>query len=292
VSRFPATALFLAALLSAIALGRPSLPDPPSADTLPETNRTCRVPLPLSTIDEPLERTGSKIRAGKPVTIVAIGSSSTQGVGASEPAMSYPSRLQRELRTRYPGAEIRVINRGAGGQDVGEELARLDKDAVAENPDLVIWQLGTNAVLRREDLSADDQLIRQGVNRLKEHGIDAVLMDLQYAPRVLARPATGEMERLIAEVAGQLHVGLFRRFAIMRHWDESHQLGPAGMIGPDGLHMTDTSYGCLADQLAGALEWNWLQHAKLAKSPRRNPDMVAGVDRSTRPQPAGVLPPR
>ena len=70
--------------------------------------------------------------------------------------MSYPSRLEQELKDRYPGAEIRVINHGVGGQDVGEELTRLDRDVLAEHPDLVIWQLGTNAVLRRDDLSADE----------------------------------------------------------------------------------------------------------------------------------------
>ena len=43
-------------------------------------------------------------------------------------------------------------------------------------------------------------------------------MDLQYAPRVLARPAHAEMERLIAEAAKSGQVGLFRRFEIMRHW--------------------------------------------------------------------------
>ena len=32
------------------------------------------------------------------------------------------------------------------------------------------------------------------------------------------------------------------------------------MIGPDGLHMTDASYECLARQLAAALAWNWWSH--------------------------------
>src|SRR5205823_4214626 len=159
----------------------------------------------------------------------------------------------RELKDRYPGSQVRVLNHGIGGQDVGEELTRLDRDVMAEHPDLVIWQLGTNAVLRRDDLSADEHLIRRGVALLREKGIDVVLMDLQYAPRVLERPASAEMERLIAETARRAHVGLFRRFEIMQEWDHTHQLAPAAMIGADGLHMTDASYGCLANQLAEAL---------------------------------------
>jgi acyl-CoA thioesterase I len=88
-------------------------------------------------------------------------------------------------------------------------------------------------------------------------------MDLQYAPRVLARPAWSEMERIINETARRTHVGLFRRFEIMREWDHL-QLAPMAMIGPDGLHMTDASYGCLARQLAGALARNWRSHGSRA----------------------------
>jgi lysophospholipase L1-like esterase len=253
---------------------------------------SCRTPPALSALDTALDRTGPRIQSGKPVTIVAMGSSSTLGVGASAPAMSYPSRLEQELKGRYPGVEIRVINHGVGGQDVPEELGRLDRDAVAEHPDLVIWQLGTNAVLRRDDLSADEEMIRRGISLLKEKGIDIVLMDLQYAPRVLARPASAEMGRLIAAVARETRVGLFRRFEIMRHWNETHQFAPAALIGPDGLHMTDASYGCLADQLAEALAWNWWSHAKVAKSPNRSPDAVAGVERLGGPASSGASRPR
>jgi lysophospholipase L1-like esterase len=245
----------------------------------------CAAPPALSGIQAALDRTSSRILSGKPLTIVAMGSSSTLGVGASSPASSYPSRLEQELRQRFPGVEIRVVNHGVGGQDVPEELTRLGRDVIAEHPDLVVWQIGTNAVLRRDDLSADEQLISRGVALMKESGIDIVLMDLQYAPRVLARPASAEMERLIGELARHAQVGLFRRFEIMKEWDRTQQLAPASTIGPDGLHMTDASYACLAHQLAKALAADWRSHDKLAKSPQRSPDTIAGVRR-----PTGVLP--
>lgn len=275
-----------AALAAGFAAGGPSLADAVPGAAPAEFIASCATPPMLSAIDVALERTASRIQSGKPVVILAMGSSSTLGVGASNASMSYPSRLEQELRDRHPGAEIKVINRGVGGQDVPEELGRLERDVAVEHPDLVIWQLGTNAVLRRDDLSADEQLIRRGVGLMKEKGIDLVLMDLQYAPRILARPAAAEMRRLIAELAHHSHVGLFRRFDIMYHWNETHQLAPGALIGPDGLHMTDASYGCLANQLAEALSWNWWSHGKLAKSPRRSPDAVAGIENSAGPRPA------
>jgi acyl-CoA thioesterase I len=257
----------------------PSLAEPPATASTP----SCGVPPTLSEIGVALDRSAVRIDQGSFLTIVAVGSSSTQGVGASTPSMSYPSRLERELRDRFPAIEIRVLNRGIGGQDVGEELNRLHRDVVAEHPDLVIWQVGTNAVLRRDDLTADEQLIRRGVSLMKESGIDVVLMDLQFAQRVLARPAWGEMERIIGDVAQSNRVGLFHRFEIMQEWDRTQQLAPAAIIGPDGLHMTDASYGCLASELAEALAWNWWSHGKIASSSHHNPQAM-----STLSQPAGT----
>src|SRR5215472_14708823 len=250
---------------------------------------SCDVPLALSAIEGPLNRTSSRILSGNSLTIVAMGSSSTLGIGASNPASAYPSRLEQELRERFPGVDIRVINHGVGGQDVPEELTRLERDVTAEHPDLVIWQVGTNAVLRRDDRSSDEQLIARGVALLQQEGVDVVLMDLQYAPRVLARPAWTEMERLIKAIARHAHVGLFRRFEIMEAWDHTHQLAPAEMIGADGLHMTDVSYGCLANQLADALASNWRARGKLAESPNRNPASIAQFDSSAGARPSGMV---
>jgi lysophospholipase L1-like esterase len=102
-------------------------------------------------------------------------------------------------------------------------------------------------------------------------------MDLQYAPRVLARPSYGMMEDLIADTAGDAHVGLFHRFALMRYWQNTHPDDAPAMVGVDGLHMTDAGYGCLASDLAAALEMNWQSGEKLARRPHGPGDAVAGL---------------
>jgi acyl-CoA thioesterase I len=283
MTAIPAIGRLAAALAIALAASSPAFADGAAAPIPPN----CAAPQALLAIAAVLDRTSSRILSGQPLTLVAMGSSSTAGVGASSPALSYPSLLEQELRQQFPGVEIRVVNHGVGGQDVPEEVTRLGRDVIAEHPDLVIWQVGTNAVLRRDDLSADEQLISRGVASMKESGIDIVLMDLQFAPRVVARPAFAEMERLIAEVARRTQVGLFRRFEIMKERDRTQQLAPAATIGLDGLHMTDAGYACLANQLAEALASNWRARDKLAKSPQRSPDALTVVRRSTGVQPAG-----
>jgi lysophospholipase L1-like esterase len=240
----------------------------------PETSGgRCNAPSSLTELQPPQTHAASRIEQHQPLTIVAVGSSSTQGVGASTPTLNYPSRLEAELKQRFPAYEIRVINRGKGGEDVPEELARLEREVIAEHPDLVIWQLGTNAVLRRDDLAADRDLIRRGVTLLERSGADLVLMDPQYAPRVLDRPGHAEMLRLIADVAKEAGVGLFRRFEIMRA--QTEQPGAEPMIGADGLHMNDRGYGCLAGELADSLAANWQAQQRLVEG--RQPAPVAGL---------------
>jgi lysophospholipase L1-like esterase len=236
----------------------------------------CGAPPSMSAIARALGRSAERIEAKQPLLIVAVGSSSTAGTGASGPDKTYPSQLQADLRRRFPGEDVTVLNRGKGGEDAGEELARLDGDVVAAHPDLVIWQLGTNAVLRRDDLAADAGLMERGVEILKSDGIDVVLMDMQYAPRVLNRPAYPAMEQLIADTAEHGDVGLYRRFDIMRYWQENDRF-PAGMTAADGLHMTDVSYACLGTNLTDAFAANWEAVAKMRPRAPSAPAAVAGL---------------
>jgi acyl-CoA thioesterase-1 len=237
----------------------------------------CAAPPGGVPIIAPLPHFAAQINKGGPVNIVAVGSSSTAGTGASSPDMSYPRRLEVELHRIFPKLDIHVVNRGKGGEDAPEELARLTADVVALHPDLAIWQVGTNAVLRRDDPAADGELMREGVDLLKRNGIDVVLMDLQYAPRVLDRSGYQAMEELIADTADHAHVGLFRRFALMRFWQRSHAADAPAMVGADSLHMTDAGYGCLAAELAAALEANWRAEEKIAHRAHGATNAVAGL---------------
>src|SRR6185436_18372518 len=72
-----------------------------------------------------LPHVASKLASGEPVLIIAFGSSSTAGFGASSPDFNYPNRLAAQLHRHYPTADITVINRGQGGEDAPEMMKRL-----------------------------------------------------------------------------------------------------------------------------------------------------------------------
>src|SRR4029078_800247 len=70
----------------------------------------CTVAAP--TLDHVLTRTQSRLMENGTLTVVAIGSSSNEGAGASSSSASYPSRLEALLKMRFPAVTVRVINRG------------------------------------------------------------------------------------------------------------------------------------------------------------------------------------
>ncbi len=233
----------VAALLVALPLAARADAPAPSCDT----------PLDLIRLINPLSHVGPKLSAGVPVTIVAIGSSSTAGAGASSPAKNYPSQLAVELNSRFPHSPITVLNRGVNGEEVADMLKRFDQSVLATKPDVVLWQLGTNSVIRDHRLVDRGAAIREGINKIRAIGADVVLIDPQYAPKVIVKPEAQHMVDLIAATAKAEDVDLFRRYEVMKRWYNDDHMTFESFVSPDGLHMNDWSYGCFAHGLALAI---------------------------------------
>ena len=183
-----AAAALISALPARAQPPRPVAAIAPPASPDAAAPAACAVTIEQVRFDHPLPRIARRLAAGKPIRIVAMGSSSTFGAGASTSSASYPSRLAEELTRRFPGTEITVLNRGVNGDELGGMLARLDSHVIAEKPNLVLWQLGTNSLLRDRSVPAHAVLLREGLARIKAAGAEVILIDPQYAPRVLAKP--------------------------------------------------------------------------------------------------------
>jgi acyl-CoA thioesterase-1 len=181
--------------------------------------------------------------------IVALGSSSTEGVMASDSAHTYPAILQAALTQALPSGHFAVINRGTGGQDAPEELARLDTDVIAVHPQLVIWQVGANGAMRHADPAVFHRMMVEGVNRLLKAGIDVILMDNQRSPKVLAAVEHIVLEDSLRLVAQETGVNMFSRSRLMDAWSDEGAK-PELFIASDGLHHNDLGYLCVGQTLA------------------------------------------
>jgi lysophospholipase L1-like esterase len=189
--------------------------------------------------------------------IVAIGSSTTAGEGHIK---AYPERLLSLLQTEYLNAATTMVNKGIGGQEAPIELQRFDADVIAENPDLVIWQVGTNAVWQSPDqnppppsFNETTTAIRDGLVKLRDQTeADVILMDLQYLPAVLTpaiRDKAIAMVEVISELARDAGVNVFRRFAFMKGLHEVERASFDRMVDPaddNRLHDSDWATGRVA----------------------------------------------
>jgi acyl-CoA thioesterase I len=264
--RRPTALISAAAIAGAIGLAATTLPAPaqmmsagaspsvvhdPSA--APNSPAACKVVAGQDRLDYPLVRVSRHLDSDRSIKIVAIGSSSTAGAGASSPAASYPSRLEAELTQHFLWHDITVLNRGVNGEEAPDMLARFEANVIAEKPDLVIWQTGTNSVLRDRPIDPKATVLHEGLARLKAIRTDVILVDPQYAPKVIAKPEAEGMVAQIAATAKEQSVDLFRRFALMKRWHQTDHMPFDAFVSPDGLHMNDWSYGCLAKWLGTAI---------------------------------------
>jgi lysophospholipase L1-like esterase len=226
----------------------------------------CSAPSEATELEHAPMHFRERIASGKPLKIVAIGSSSTAGVGATSPDKSYPAQLAAELKERLPGLPVTVLNKGIGGEEANQMLARFEADVIEENPDLVLWQVGSNSVLR--DHPTPGNVLLRGVEELKKNGFEVILVNPQYAPKIVAK---GEMaERAVDTItatARDAEVGLFNRYKVMRYWSETEKLPFEQFVTPDGLHMNDWGYGCIAKLLADAIVDGTRLPAATAKAP-------------------------
>ena len=232
-------------------LSSTTIPAPAATDDLDAVfaSQNCTVTKALSQFDAPIARMTKRLDAHELVTIVALGSSSTAGAGASASAYSYPSRLARELKHRFPRETFNVINLGANGEEASDMMIRMNT-ALEHKPDLILWQVGTNAILRDKSVPDVGNSLEAGIERIKDSGSDVLLIDPQFAPAVNAKPAVNDMVGLIGWVAKRAHVPLFRRYVAMRHWHDEQAISFEHFISPDGIHMNDWGYSCFARLLA------------------------------------------
>jgi len=249
-------------LTTVISLGATVLIDPAQAQPPESSDPVCT--LAGARLDHPLTRTRSQLMDRGTLRIVAIGSSSTEGAGASSDSATYPRRLEALLKARFPAVAITVLNRGVGGEEEPDMLARFDRDVIAEKPDLVLWQVASNAIMRDRELSSQQALLRDGIARLKQTGADAILIDPQYTTAVLAHAVAEPMVDLIAAEARRHRIGNFRRFDLMKGWRKKHGIPFERFSIADGLHMNDWGYDCLARNLAAAIVDSALRGVALA----------------------------
>ncbi len=179
--------------------------------------------------------------------LVAFGSSTTEGFGASDPEHGYPAVMRRALLPHFPGG-VALANHGVSGECAIEMDGRLDA-VVAAEPDLVLWQTGSNDVTRPVPLERFERLTRGGIARLLRTGADLVLMDQQYGRALEEAPGFSAYRDALHRLGAEAGVAVFPRYALMRTWCDGVRF-TLDTLSPDGTHMADPGYALLGGAVA------------------------------------------
>lgn len=198
-----------------------------------------------------LPQTAAGLKGGQVVRILAIGSSTTAGVGSG--GLGFAHRLGPILKSRFPRATIEVIVSGVSGETASGAAGRLASELARHKPLLVVWQVGTNDA--NFGVSADSlrATVSGGIRAIRAAGAEALLVDPQYSRWAERSNATEVAARIVAEEAGRQGVPVVRRYQAMQLVAASNRSAFDGLIAWDGLHLTASGHACMAEQVAGTI---------------------------------------
>jgi acyl-CoA thioesterase-1 len=183
--------------------------------------------------------------------VLAIGSSSTVGVGASSPSRTYVARLDTDLENALKGTDFQMIGHGVSGEVAQGAADRMKREVEDAKPDLVIWQVGTNDALRHVAIDGFKNCLKKTLAWLKGQSVDVILINPQYGDALIKDAYYEEVVAAIADVARESEVLLVDRFDAMRKLQR--ESGDRFYLSADNLHMNDEGYRRLAEQLAATI---------------------------------------
>jgi acyl-CoA thioesterase-1 len=213
----------------------------------------CDVPDELMQVDDKLPHVAERLRAGQPVRIVAIGGASTTGSAAGSSDLAYPHRLQEILAHWYPASSITVVNRGVPRQTARQMLERFPTDVLPEDPVLVIWETGTTDAVRGVGVDDFAATLQTGIDELKAHGIDVMLVDMQFSHSTATVIDFERYLNTLHRVGDVNDVNVFPRFEMMRYWSEQNVFNFDGVAKDERAGLAARVYECLAGKLAEAI---------------------------------------
>lgn len=158
------------------------------------------------------------------LVILVLGDSLTAGYGLEE-SESFPFLLEKGLLSA--GYNVKVINAGVSGDTTAGGLARTEW-ALADQPEVVIVELGANDALRGLDAEQTFENLDKILLRIKEAGCRVILTGMR-APRNLGLEYYTNFDR-IYPVLAKRHDVLFYPFFL-----EGVATIPE-LNQPDGIH--------------------------------------------------------
>lgn len=168
-------------------------------------------------------------------------------------------------------AQFKVLNKGIAGNNTQNLLARIDKDVIAAQPDLVILMVGTNDMVNSRKMIAYGQLeqnYQQIIEKLRANQITVVLMSpppvdtgylfLRHDPKSYKEDPNAKIDSLnklvkkLSKVNRSHFIDLhsvFKAAGSPNRTVSSLTVNEANMGLADGIHPTKEGYELIANTI-------------------------------------------
>lgn len=212
----------------------------------------CAVPQEIVADTAPLTQVAQALAAGAPLRIVAMGSTSSTGRGASSRDKSYVRLLAAELRKIWPQAQIEVVDAARESQTAEMMNERIGPDVLRLSPVLVVWETGTTDSIRHLDPTDFGDALESGIAALHAAGSDVILVTPQFSPVTAKLIDFSDFRDVMSRAASAQGVGILYRGEIMRQLFETKDMVLDG-DSKSSETAVDAWNACLARLLADAI---------------------------------------
>ena len=163
---------------------------------------------------------------------------------------TYTGIIETMLQRALKGTDVVIINRGVSGELAAGAAVRMRNEVALEEPDLVLWQVGTNDALAYVPVDDFAAGVSEQIAWLKHHQVDVVLVGLQFAPRMARDEHYVQIRETLRKIAAGENVPVVRFYEAMQIvTGASEQTLPAA----EEFDRNEEGYNCLAQYVARAI---------------------------------------
>ena len=226
----------------------------------------------------PLPRVSVVLKPGGTLRILAVGSATMFGPGASlragtitsqalsnaasvapppkaplrqEPtAHAFPRQMVDALEKEMPGLKVDLVVRGGRGMSAADMLTLLQSELGRVHPQLVLWQTGTVEAVRNTPPGDFAQTLETGAEAIEAAGANLILIDPQFSRFLQANSNLEPYLQALQQVTGLPGVLLFHRFDLMRSWAADGRLDLERAKRADRRTLIDEVHACIGQDLA------------------------------------------
>lgn len=238
----------LAASLSGLAHGQATEPPAPSLPVPAPFSRDCQIGSTAIVEESSLPNVAAALQSRKQIKILAIGASPLLG---RRVLGGHGDTVTHLLRSAVKGLDVVMINRGVSGELSAQAAQRIKNEVALTEPDLVLWQVGTNDALAYVPLEEFEDTVTDTLAWLKEHKVDVVLVGLQYVDQMSRDEHYRAIRDALRRIAAEQNVMIVRRYEAQQFLARAES-GGGGLV-PDEFQRTEAGYVCLSQYMARAI---------------------------------------